>query len=175
MEIRFKDRSEEWPYDRIFAVCGEVSDTDVAASVAIVDNEGLRTQVTVLSGAGYSCFQDARCVEDIAYIGFGEYIFVLNMNTGASFSHRLDGYFGHMYDDSDLENLPARFSVLVTSASEALTFVRTGELLWTRPNLGIDGVVFLAADEKQFNGEGEWDPPGGWKKFAVSADSGAVI
>jgi hypothetical protein len=175
MEIHFKDKFDEWPYDSIFAACGEVSDTDIAASVAIIDDEGRRTQVNVLSGAGNPCFQDARCVGDIAYIGFGEYIFVLNMNTGTIVNHRLHGYFGHMYDDRDLDNLPARFSVLVTSASEALAFSKTGELLWASPNLGIDGVVFLAADERQFRGEGEWDPPGGWRKFGVLADSGAVI
>jgi hypothetical protein len=175
MEIRFKDRSEVWPYDWIFAVCGEVSDTDLAATVANTDSQGLRTQVNILSSAGFPCFQDARCVENIAYIGFGEYIVVLDLKARTIASHQLGGYFGYMYDEHDFESLPARFSVLVTSASEALAFGRTGELIWTQPNLGLDGVAIHAADEKQFEGEGEWDPPGGWRKFVVSTDSGAIL
>ena len=151
------------------------ADTAVATSFAIFDNEGLRTRVNVLSSAGVSCFQDVRFVSHLVFIGCGQYVFILDMKAGAVVSHRLDGYFGHMYDGGDFENLPTKFSVLVTSASEALAFSRTGELLWVRKNLGIDGVLLHAADSTQFDGEGDWDPLDGWRKFSVSMDSGTVL
>ena len=175
MEIHFKDKFDEGQYDRIIAVGGDGADTAVATSIAIFDIEGLRTRVNVLSSAGASCFQDVRCVGSLVFIGFGQYVFILDMKAGVVVSHRLDGYFGHMYDGGDFENLPTKFSVLVTSASEALAFSRTGELLWVRENLGIDGVLLYAADSTQIDGEGEWDPPDGWRKFSVSADSGTVL
>lgn len=175
MEIHFKDKFDEGQYDRIIAVGGDEADTAIATSVVIFDIEGLRTRVNVLSSAGASCFQDVRCVGSLVFIGFGQYVFILDMKAGTVVSHRLDGYFGHMYDGGDFENLPTKFSVLVTSASEALAFSRTGELLWVRENLGIDGVLLYAADSTQIDGEGEWDPPDGWRKFSVSADSGTVL
>lgn len=175
MEIHFKDKFDAWQYDHIIAVGGDGADTAVATSVAIFDNEGLRTRVNVLSSAGASCFQEVRCVGGLVFIGFGQYVFILDMKAGAVVSHRLDGYFGHMYDGGDFENLPTKFSILVTSASEALAFSRTGELLWVRKNLGIDGVLLHAADSRQFDGEGELGPPDGWQKFSVSADSGIVL
>lgn len=174
MEIHFTDKFDEGQYDRVIAVAGDGADT-VATSVAIVDDEGLRTRVDLLSSFGVSCFQDVRCVGSLVFIGFGRYVFILDAKSGEVIGHRLDGYFGHMYDGSDFENLPAKFSVLVTSASEALAFSMAGELLWVRGNLGIDGVLLHAADSRQFDGEGEWDPPGGWRKFSVLADTGTVL
>ncbi|WP_156368712.1 hypothetical protein [Duganella sp. Leaf61] len=111
--------------------------------------------MNVLSSAGASCFQDVRYVGNLVFIGFGQYVFILDVKAGAVVSHQLDGYFGHMYDGDDFENLPTKFSVLVTSASEALAISRTGELLWVRKNLGIDGVLLHAANSRQFDGEGE--------------------
>jgi hypothetical protein len=75
-----------------------------------------------------------------------------------------------MYDGSDFENLPEQFSLLVTSASEAFAFSRHGELAWVRSNLGIDGVQLHAVNGMQVDGEGEYDPPGGWRKFSFSID-----
>lgn len=175
MEVHFKDKFDEGQQDRVIAVGGDGADTAVATSVVIFDNEGIRTRVNVLSSAGTSCFRDARCVGSLVFIGFGQYVFIFDVKAGAVVSHRLDGYFGHIYDRDDFENLPTKFSVLVTSASEALAFSRTGELLWVRKNLGIDGVLLHSADLRQFDGEGEWDPPGGWRKFSLSADSGTVL
>lgn len=129
----------------------------------------------MLSSAGASCFQDVRCVGSLVFIGFGHYVFILDMKAGAVVSHRFDGHFGNMYDGGDFENLPTKFSVLVTSASEALAFSMTGDLLRVRKNLGIDGVLLHAADSRQFDGEGEWDPPDAWRNFSVSADSGTVL
>lgn len=174
MEISFIDKFEEWHFDRMVCIGGEGVETTVVARVGIVDDEGWRFLVNVFSNAGTSPFQDARSVGHIAYIGYGEYLFVLDTKTSLLARHRLDGYFGHMYDSDDFEYLPSKFSVLVTSASETLAFSRNGELVWTQPNLGIDGVVVHAVDERRIDGEGEFDPPGGWRKFTLSWAPGAA-
>lgn len=174
MEICFNDHLDDWHFDRIVSTGDEGPDPTVAARVGIVDDAGLRIQLNVLSSAGIPCFQDARCVDHIAYIGFGHSLFVFNTRTGTLARHQLDGYFGHMYDGCDFENLPTQLSVLVTSASEVLAFSRNGELVWMRPNLGIDGVLLRAVNEKQIDGEGEYDPPNGWRKFTVIWDADAI-
>ncbi len=175
MVIHFKDKFEEWQYDRIITIGGDDSSNDVVASIAVTDDEGLGTRVDVLSSAGNSCFQDLRCVDGVAYIGFGVYVFAVDIKSQRVARYRLDGYFGHMYDTGDIESLDMRFSVLVTSTSEVLALSRSGELLWTRPNLGVDGVVLHNASNNRLNGAGEWDPPGGWRKFSLLADSGAIV
>ena len=174
MEICFTDQLDEWHFDHIVSSGNEGPDPTVAARVGIIDDEGLRIQLNVLSSAGLSCFQDARCVDHLAYIGFGHSLFVFNTRTGTLAAHPLDGYFGHMYDGGDFEKLPAQLSVLVTSASEALAFSRTGELVWRRQNLGIDGVLLRAVSEKEIKGEGEYDPPNGWRKFTIAWDSDTI-
>jgi hypothetical protein len=174
MEIFFTDQLDEWHFDHIVSTGNEGPDPTVVARVGIIDDEGLRIQLNVLSSAGLPCFQDARCVDHLAYIGFGHSLFVFNTRTGTLASHSLDGYFGRMYDVGDFETLPAQLSVLVTSASEALAFSRTGELAWRCQNLGIDGVLLRAVSEKEIDGEGEYDPPNGWRKFTIAWDSDAI-
>ncbi len=176
VEIHFKDRFEdERQYDRVITVSGESYSKDVAASVAIIDDENRRTRVDILSSAGNSCFQDCRCIDDIVYIGFGVYVFAVNMASQQVARYRMNGYFGHLYDHGDIELLDMRFSVLATSASEVFALSRTGTLLWTRPHLGVDGVVLYSASADQISGAGEWDPPGGWRKFSVLTNSGALV
>jgi hypothetical protein len=38
--------------------------------------------------------------------------------------------------------------------------------------LGIDGVLVNQIDENFIHGDGEWEPPGGWKPLHLRADSG---
>ena len=168
------EKFEEWHFDRMVCIGDEGGEPTVVARVGIVDDEGRRTLVNLLSNAGISPFHDVRSVEHVAYIGYGERLFVLDTKTDTLAKHRLDGYFGHMYDSGDYESLPAQLSLLATSASEVLAFSRNGELVWTQPNLGIDGVIVHAVDSRRIDGEGEFDPPGGWRKFTVSWDVGAT-
>lgn len=175
MEIHFKNKLYEWQCDSIITVGGEGPDYDVVVSIAITNDEGLRTRLDVLSSAGNSCFQDLRCIDGIVYVGFGVYVFTIDIKSQRVARYCLDGYFGHMYDIGDIKSLDVRFSVLVTSASEVLALSRTGDLLWARPHLGVDGVVLHSASADQLTGAGEWDPPGGWREFTLLASSGAVV
>lgn len=82
---------------------------------------------------------------------------------------------GDAYDSRDLENLNSRIAVLVTSASEVLAFDHTGGLIWEQSPLGIGGVVLQDASADRIRGDGEWDPPGGWRPFSVVPESGAIL
>lgn len=170
MEIHFNGSIDESRFDHIVYAGDGGLERTVVARLGIVDDEGQSTLVKVLASAGPPCFQDARCAGHIAYIGFGNHVFVFNSKTKELASHRVDGYFGHMYDRGDFEQLPARFSVLATSASEVLAFSSEGELVRVWPNLGIDGVLLHAVTGEQIEGEGEYDPPGGWRKFSIPID-----
>jgi hypothetical protein len=50
-----------------------------------------------------------------------------------------------------------------------------GNLVWQSDVLGIDGVIVDDVDNALIRGRGEWDPPGGWKPFAVSVKTGRTI
>ncbi len=51
----------------------------------------------------------------------------------------------------------------------------TGEIIWENGELAIDGVVVDAIDSGVIRGRGEWDPPGGWRPFAVSLADGSPV
>lgn len=175
MEIHFKDKSENWQYDKLITIGGEKEGGEIVASIAITDRRGIGTRVNVLESAGNSCFQDLRCVDGVVYIGFGAYLFVIDTSGQATARYLLDGYFGEMYETSDIDDPDPNFSILATSASEVLAFSKTGELLWKQSCLGVDGIVLHRISDGHLIGSGEWDPPGGWLKFVLNLTSGAVI
>jgi hypothetical protein len=175
MKIHFKDKSENWQYDKLITIGGEKEGGEIVASISITDTRGIGTRVNVLASAGNSCFQDLRCVDGVVYIGFGAYLFVIDTRDQAIAPYLLDGYFGEMYETSDIDDPDPNFSILATSASEVLAFSKTGELLWKQSCLGVDGIVLHRISDGHLIGSGEWDPPGGWLKFVLNLASGAVI
>jgi hypothetical protein len=75
-----------------------------------------------------------------------------------------DGYFGQFY--------PLRDRLLIATASELICVDERGEKLWRRGELGIDGIIVTSTSEGVISGQGEWDPPGGWRPFRLSLASG---
>jgi hypothetical protein len=174
-KVEFVRPAERGEYDHLLIARGESAESEVVASVSITGNNALVTQVNILASAGSSCFRSLRSVDGIVYIGFGQFVFVVDVFLNQVRRHELEGYFGHLYDASDLDHLESYISVLAASASELLAFDRTGGLIWKRCNLGIDGVVLRSAGTGRINGEGEWDPPGGWRPFSLVAESGLIL
>ena len=175
MKAEYIAPAEDGPYHEILTAGGDGLESEVVASVAVIDGETLLTRVDILASAGYSCFQSLRSKNGFVYIGFGEHVFVVDVKLNLIRHHLLDGYFGDLYDSSDLENLNSRFSVLATSASEVLAFGQTGDLLWKQSPLGIDGIIIHRVSAGRLDGEGEWDPPGGWQPFSLIEESGDVL
>lgn len=145
---------------------------EAVASVGISAGCGGRWRVDLFGGVGHSCFQDVRCSGEWVYIGYGDQIAVIAAKAGSVVSHSLDGYFGHIFTASDLDAAELGGSVLVASASELLRFGSSGQLMWYRYGLGLDGVGVNRIEDDVIFGEGEWDPPGGWKPFQLNLDTG---
>jgi hypothetical protein len=78
-----------------------------------------------------------------------------------------DGYFGHLYSSDNL--------LLVATASELICLDERGVQLWKQSGLAIDGVVVDQIEQGVVLGQGEWDPPGGWRAFRVSLKTGQRV
>jgi hypothetical protein len=79
----------------------------------------------------------------------------------------LGTYFGHAY--------PSETFLLVASAERLFQVALDGSLTWRPEYLGVDGVIVERISTDHIEGQGEWDPPGGWKHFRVSAHSGRLL
>lgn len=176
MQAKFLDPEEmsTWQAASRFRLGSPSASSDCAiAAVGITAGSEAHWRVDVFAGAGQSCFRDVRCVGELVYIGYGQQVAVFFTTTETLASHPLDGYFGHLFTALDLSSPDLGLSVLVASASELLRF-DNGQLLWRKSGLGVDGVVIQRVRDGRIFGEGEWDPPGGWKPFQLHIDSGEV-
>jgi hypothetical protein len=174
MHAEFITEAESGRYHESLTASGDGFGSHVVACVGITNGDSLLTRVDIVASAGGSCFQSLRTKGDHVYIGYGQHIFVVDVKLNQIVSFSLDGYFGHLYDSGDLENLDCRISVIATSASEVLTFGPAGDLLWKKSGLGIDGVVIHSVNAGRVEGEGEFDPPGGWQPFTLIEESGEI-
>ena len=117
-------------------------------------------------------FQDAIVWRNRAFVGFGHRVYVIDPKKKAGSEILLGlgsgcGYFGAFYATQDY--------LLVASGESLLRLSPDGEVLWRAPDLGLDGVVVTSVENGTIQGEGEWDPPGGWRHFAARLDSGELI
>jgi hypothetical protein len=175
MKAEFISPQAPWSeYDQVLIAQGEISNSEVVASVSVAVDDGLVARVDILASAGESCFRSLRSIDSNIYIGFGRFVFVVDVYRSHVRRHPLSGYFGHLYDSHDLEHLDGYISALAASASEVLAFDRAGGLIWKQSDLGLDGVVLHRASKGRIDGEGEWDPPGGWRPFGLRSETGLI-
>jgi hypothetical protein len=168
-----KTNAHEWLDAAVLVAGSEVKSNSAVAQVGITSACGHRVRIDIQHSAGHSCFHDAQCVENIAYIGYGQYIFVAHPLRMSIISHTLDGYFGHLYSAKKFNILPTQFAMLVASASELLCFSKDGRLRWQVRRLGVDGVIVDSIQNNLVNGSGECDPPDGWQEFNICIHTGA--
>ena len=109
-------------------------------------------------------FNDAVIWHDYLVIGWGDFAYLVHTDTGSVIKHSLGIYFGHIYADSNY--------LLIASGERLIRIRRDGSLQWTSDVLGIDGVIIGDVTDGIISGEGEWDPPGGWRPFRISLDDG---
>jgi hypothetical protein len=113
---------------------------------------------------GCFAFEDAIVWRRLAIIGFGSHVHVISIDDRSVVTVELGSYFGHLY--------PHRDFVLVASGEHLFRLQPDRSVLWKSPTLGIDGVVVREIGSVDILGEGEWDPPGGWRPFKVSITEG---
>ncbi len=90
---------------------------------------------------------------------------------------RVDGRSFTRFTETGFEKpIDIRFQQMMRqTAQEVLFFDKYASLQWISGGLGIDGVIITAMKQHMIQGEGEWDPPGGWKPFALFLDSGHKV
>lgn len=112
-------------------------------------------------------FEDALLWSHFLAVGWGHHVYLVDLPTRQVLSTDLGGYFGHMYPRSEC---------LLFASEDRLTCIASdGSLLWRSGLLGIDGVIVDRVEEGIVRGQGEWDPPGGWRPFSVCLQTGKVI
>ena len=161
--------------DFLLAGDGHASgDLDVQVGISYGSGKKLRVDMRVV---GPNClFTEAVCcVADIVYVGYAEFIFVISPEERSVRTHPFEGYFSYIYIAEDLQTSQHELAVLVAGASELLSFSSTGNLLWRSDILAIDGVVIDAVKDGVISGQGEWDPPGGWRPFKLCSKTGEHV
>jgi hypothetical protein len=112
-------------------------------------------------------FEEVCLWSGFVVIGWGHQLSMVDLLTRAVLSVDLASYFGHMY--------PVEQYLLVASAESLFRIESDGSVLWRSDALGIDGVVVDQVAEGIVRGQGEWDPPGGWRPFEVNLGTGQRV
>jgi len=111
---------------------------------------------------------EEACVwSEFVAIGWGDHAYLVHLQTRHVSIIALDSYFGHLY--------PTENGLLIASGERLQLISRDGNLMWQSDVLGIDGVIVDDVDSALIRGRGEWDPPGGWKPFAVCVKTGQTV
>lgn len=140
---------------------------DVFVLVDTPDQTRLRIDVYADSSEESFAFQEAALWHTWVIIGFGHKLYLVPLDPSPLITINLDSYFGHLYLTDDL--------LLVATAQQLHCFNRDGTRKWSSPELGIDGVTVHHIGTDLIYGEGEWDPPGGWKPFQIRITSGEPV
>jgi hypothetical protein len=111
-------------------------------------------------------FEDVRVWQGLLIIGYGSTLYCVDIATRAARIYSLDDYFGSLTTGDGY--------CLIASATRILRIDRTGAKLWESNAIAVDGVVISNVDDA-ITGDGEWDPPGGWRPFALSLATGQSL
>lgn len=112
-------------------------------------------------------FRQSVVWSDHAVIGLGHWVHFISVGGTTVCSHDLGSYFGHLYC--------APGYLLAASAACVHCFDEAGQRAWKSAPVGIDGVLVHDAGPPLVRGEGQWDPPGDWRPFALAADTGKLV
>lgn len=120
-----------------------------------------------LAESDYPAFESCLHWRGALWVGFGNRAFRVGLEDLVVQEFPLEGYFGEFY--------PLEDSLLVSSASRLLHLDARGSILWTSPELGLDGVLVSDVADAVIEGQGEWDPPGGWRDFRLDLNQGHLL
>jgi hypothetical protein len=135
--------------------------------VTIARNDRPVLRVDIYAGRETFAFTDAIAWGERAFAGYGDAVYVIDPARKTGSAIALNTYFGSFFATSEC---------LIAASGERLWRLSpSGLVLWTSQQLGLDGVVVNAIENGLIKGEGEWDPPGGWRPFAISLDLGVPV
>lgn len=155
---------------RLGKVPSGLGTADLFVTISDDNRPLLRVDLYGDSSSETFAFQDALVWRDRVFVGYGHRVYVLHPKEQSGFEILLGsgcGYFGAFYATQDY--------LLVASGESLLRLSPEGKVLWRAPDLGLDGVIVTSVENGTIRGEGEWDPLGSWKRFALRLDSGDSI
>jgi hypothetical protein len=133
--------------------------------VTVVEDDKPVLRVDVYAyGPDSFAFQDAILWRDNLIVGFGSHVHGISLADRSAITISLGSNFGHAY--------PTRDYLIVASGERLFRMEPDRSVLWKSERLGIDGVVVHEPGPTVVRGEGEWNPPGGWRSFALFAADG---
>jgi hypothetical protein len=112
-------------------------------------------------------FRQTATWKRFVLVGWNDHMHVVEPVTREVISIDCDGYFGHLYPVDD--------RLLIADASRLICIDECGQRIWESAHLGVDGVLVGDVQEGVIDGQGEWDPPGGWRPFRVSLENGEAV
>jgi hypothetical protein len=134
----------------------------------LVENDGRPfIRVDVYGAEDCYAFEDVIVWREFVVIGFGSRVHMVNYQTQVTITFELESYFGHFY--------PGDEWLIIASGCRLLLIGPTGSVAWKTEELGLDGVIVDSIEGALIHGQGEWDPPGGWRPFQVRLDTGEKI
>lgn len=108
---------------------------------------------------------EAVAWDDLIVVGFAARVYLLRGATVACW-FRLSDYFCGLH--------PGDGWLLIASGTNVTRMDQAGQVMWRSARLAIDGVIIERVASGVVEGQGEWDPPGGWKAFRIRLADGKV-
>lgn len=115
-----------------------------------------------------SPFKQAILKNGLLFVGWEDRFYIFNIAENRNlFDQQLMGYFGNFQIDHDLVFICDCQGIICTDVN--------GRIIWENKCLAIDGVLINEITMNTILGEGECDPPGGWRNFVLDKSSGLLI
>ena len=118
----------------------------------------------------YHCspFKHAEIWNDLLLVGFEGHFYIYDLlNKKNILALKMDGYFGHLYMHNNF--------FYVADAAKLYCINDKAHIIWESDDLGVDGVIVDDFNEDKIYGQGELDPPGGWRDFVLDLNKGKII
>jgi hypothetical protein len=143
---------------------------DLFVTISDDDRALLRVDLFGDSSSESFTFQDAIVWGERVFVGYGHRVYVIEPKKQAGsqiFLGPTCSCFNAFYSGQDY--------LLVASGESLIRLAPDGSVLWAASNLALDGVTVKSVENGLVRGQGEWNPPGGWKPFALRLDSGELV
>jgi hypothetical protein len=132
------------------------------------DDEGPRLRLDIyLADTESAAFEAVTTWHDWIVVGIGSRIYLVALGDLTATVVDLEAGFCQLFPMADY--------LLATSAECIVRIERDGSIGWRSPRVGLDGVIVREVGSTVIQGEGDWDPPGGWKEFKLDVASGKRV
>ena len=139
------------------------------ALYVMVHHQGAPRMVLALNRSArpeYWFRQDVIFWNDLLVVGVAERIYLVTPSGDLITNIILSDYFCEFNSGEDW--------LLTATGTCVHRLDNLGRLVWTSPAVANDGVVIGHVAEGLIQGEGEWDPPNGWRSFSLNLADGTL-